>query len=162
MTACSQPPAAPVAEVTVWPEPEQQMAVPQSEVVKSEAAVPSPTSTAPTGEDVAGGLLTLEDVCEAFVTPFMSTYLDESLSDDEWLAAVSPAVSPGAIDLSRRPYGDQLEWLAEMPGSSETEVWCEGAGSRGGWLIGVTWPEGQPVIHTLEAENVGTALQPRG
>ena len=156
LAGCSSPSATVVeAQSSRWPEAQQQQAIPQSEMAPlPQAEVEVGVAAEPIEEAEA---LPVEGVCESLGRPALETYLSD-MQEDAWLVVMEEFVAPDAVDLTRRPITDNVEWLSQMPGDTAEQVWCEATTTHNIWLIGITIIDGQPMIDTLQPSDTAQAF----
>lgn len=156
LAGCSSPSTTVTeAQSSRWPEAQQTQAIPQSD------AAPLPQSEIEDGGTAdlikEADALPVEGLCESLAHPALETYLSD-MQEDAWRAAMEEYIAPDAVDLTRRPTADQVEWLSQMPGDTDGQAWCEARTEENMWLVGISVVDGHPMITTLRASNEATAF----
>lgn len=130
----------------------------QQEVSTTVESAPLPRSESEVGaaEDDAVSVTSMEGLCESVGRPALTTYLSD-MPQDDWVKAMEEYAFPGGIDLMKRPMVDELEWIAQMPGDTSEQVWCEAKTSHNMWLIGISWPNGQVGINVIQPNDYARA-----
>lgn len=156
LAGCSSPSATVVeAQSSRWPEAQQTQAIPQSEIAPlPQAEVEVGVAAEPIEEAEA---LPVEGLCESLARPALETYLSD-MQEDPWRVAMEEHVAPDAVDLTRRPITDEVEWLSQMPGDTANQVWCEATTTHNMWLIGISTINGKPKIDTLQPGAASSAF----
>ena len=148
LAGCSSPSTTVTeAQSSRWPVAHQQQAIPQSEVAALPPAEIDNGETIDLIEEAEA--LPMEGLCESLAHPALETYLSD-MQEDAWRAAMEEYVAPDTVDLTRRPITDEVEWLSQMPGDTDEQVWCEATTTHNMWLIGITMIDGQPRIDALQ------------
>ena len=156
LAGCSSPSATVVeAQSSRWPEAQQTQAFPQSEVAALPPAEIDNGETIDLREEAEA--LPMEGLCESLAHPALETYLSD-MQEDAWRAAMEEHVAPDAVDLTRRPITDEVEWLSQMPGDTANQVWCEATTTHNMWLIGISTINGKPKIDTLQPGAASSAF----
>lgn len=156
LAGCSSPSATVVeAQSSRWPEARQQQAIPQSEIAPlPQAEVEVGVAAEPIEE---AEVLPVEGLCESLGRPALEIYVSD-MQETAWHAAMEEYVAADMVDLTRRPNADKVEWLSQMPGDTDEQVWCEATTTHNMWLIGITLIDGQPVIDTLHPSDASSAF----
>lgn len=157
LAGCSSPSAMVLeAQSSRWPVAHQQQAIPQSEMVSlPQAEVEVGVAAEPIEEAEA---VLVEGLCESLARPALEIYLSD-MQEDAWRAAMEEYVAPDAVDVTRRPTTDEVEWLGQMPGDTDQQVWCEATTTHNMWLIGITVIDEQAMIVTLQPSDATRAFR---
>lgn len=153
LTACSGPAPEPEAsspQSSRWPAAEQTT----SDDLVAEAL----EAPAVSGQDTPGEAVVYDDLCETLARPVLTDYLSDVGDDDAWRETMLAWPGGSELDLTRRPTADDLVEITEMPGEGASEVWCEAVSNNSMWLVGISWPTGEPAITTIQSSTPSEAF----